>query len=54
MFNIRETETDVMLQIKVVPNARKDEIVGLIGERLKIRVSAPLENGKANGNAQRA
>lgn len=48
MFNILETETGVLLRIKVVPNARKDEMVGLIGDRLKVRVSAPPENGKAN------
>ncbi|HJN72138.1 MAG TPA: DUF167 domain-containing protein [Phycisphaerales bacterium] len=48
MFNILETETGVLFQIKVVPNARTDEIVGLIGDRLKVRVSAPPEDGKAN------
>lgn len=34
--------------VKVVPGARQDQIVGLLGDRLKIRVAAPPEAGKAN------
>ena len=48
MLDIRATETDLTLTIKVVPNARKDEIVGLVGQRLKVRVLAPPEEGRAN------
>lgn len=36
------------LLIKAVPGAKKDEIVGRLGDRLKVRVSAPPEGGKAN------
>jgi uncharacterized protein (TIGR00251 family) len=40
--------TPVRLEIKVVPGASKTEISGWLGERLKVRVSAPPEKGKAN------
>ena len=38
------------LPIKAVPGARggRDEITGWLGDRLKLRVSAPPEGGKAN------
>jgi uncharacterized protein (TIGR00251 family) len=37
-----------LLAIKAVPGARRDELAGALGERLKVRISAPPEDGKAN------
>lgn len=46
--DIRETEDGVVIAVKVIPNASNDQISGCIGDRLKIRVSAPPQSGKAN------
>lgn len=37
-----------LLHIKAVPGARRDEIAGPLGARLKVRISAPPEDGRAN------
>lgn len=36
------------LRVKAVPGASRSEIVGILGARLKIRIAAPSEHGKAN------
>ena len=38
----------VRVWIKVVPGARRNEIAGALGDRLKVRVAAPPEDGRAN------
>ncbi len=42
------TPDHVDIRLKVVPGSRKDEIVGAYGDRLKLKVAAPPEDGKAN------
>jgi len=39
---------DLLLRIKVQPKASKDEFCEIMGERLKIRITAPPVDGKAN------
>ncbi len=43
-----ERGADVELAVKAVPGAKRDAIVGILGDRLKIRVAAPPQDGKAN------
>ena len=39
---------DLEIRVKAVPGARRDEIAGPLGDRLKVRVSQPPEGGRAN------
>lgn len=45
---IERSGDGLLLWIKAVPGASCSQIAGVLGDRLKIRVAAPPENGKAN------
>ena len=37
-----------LVAVRAVPGAKRDEIAGPLGDRLKVRVAAPPEGGRAN------
>jgi len=43
-----DAESRSKLAVKVVPRASRDELVGWLGDRLKIKVAAPPQDGRAN------
>ncbi len=42
-----------LLHIKAVPGAKRDQIAGPLGNRLKVRIAAPPEDGRANDAIRR-
>jgi hypothetical protein len=48
MIPIRETGTGVVFQIRVVPRASRCEPAGFQDNALKLRITAPPVEGKAN------
>lgn len=48
MIPIRETNTGVVFRIRVVPRASRSEIAGVQDDALKLRITAPPVEGKAN------
>ena len=48
MMRAEQDGDDVLVWIKAVPGASRNEIAGTIGDRLKVRVSVPAQAGRAN------
>ncbi|MFZ5451319.1 MAG: DUF167 domain-containing protein [Thermodesulfobacteriota bacterium] len=42
------TSQGYLLRLTIVPGASRTEVVGLLGDRLKVRVAAAPEKGQAN------
>jgi uncharacterized protein len=38
----------MIIKVRVIPHAKKNEVVGRIGSILRVKVSAPAVEGKAN------
>ena len=39
---------NAILRLRIVPNAKRSEVVGLHGEAIKVKIQAPAMEGKAN------
>ena len=48
MIPIRDTPAGATFQVKVHPRARKNTITGVVGEALKLALTAPPVDGRAN------
>src|SRR5437588_12983056 len=48
MITIQETRSGVRFSVKLQPRARKNAITGMVGEALKLALTAPPVEGKAN------
>ncbi len=48
MIPIRDTPAGATFQVKVQPRAKKDAIIGEVGDALKLALTAPAIEGRAN------
>jgi uncharacterized protein len=48
MIPIRDTPSGAIFQVKVHPRAKKDAITGVVGDALKLALTAPPAEGSAN------
>ena len=45
---IRTSPDGVLVDVLVVPNASRSMVVGLLGDRVKVKVATPPDKGRAN------
>ena len=48
MIPIRDTDAGASFSVKVHPHARKDAVTGQVGDALKLSLTAPPAEGRAN------
>jgi uncharacterized protein (TIGR00251 family) len=48
MLTIRETAVGVQFAVRVIPGASKNEVAGIQDDALKLKLTAPPVEGKAN------
>jgi uncharacterized protein (TIGR00251 family) len=48
MLNIKETASGVQFTVRVIPGASKNEVAGIQDGALKVKLTAPPVEGKAN------
>lgn len=48
MLKIEKTDNGVAFRVRVQPGAAKNQIAGVQGDALKVKISAPPVKGKAN------
>jgi len=48
MINLNESPTGITFAVKVHPRARKNAVTGEVGDALKVALTAPPVDGKAN------
>ncbi len=47
-LQIRSSGSELLIDLKVHPRARRNRVSGVLGGALKLEVTAPPENGRAN------
>jgi hypothetical protein len=50
VHGLRWEDGNLILDLRIQPRASRDEIVGWQGERIKVRITAPPVDGKANAH----
>ncbi len=45
---LNEKDGKIFVKVRIQPNSKKFQIVGLLGDELKIKVNAPAIEGRAN------
>ena len=48
MITLKQTSSGITFSVKVQPRARKNAIMGTVGDALKLALTAPPVEGKAN------